>query len=281
MSGQDETRYDYWKRMEFTRSQWEKLSNHAREKGLIFLSSAFSVEAVELLDDLDMPAWKVGSGEFKSRELLDAMIKTGKPILYSSGMSTYKEISEAVKMFNERECPFGLFQCTSHYPTKLENVGLNVINEYKKAHNCPVGLSDHSGTLYPSLAAMAQGSDMIEIHVTFDKNMYGPDAVASVNFNELEELCKARDAFFTMDQNPVDKNIMAEKMSTMRGLFTKSLALKQPQKAGTVLLADMITVKKPGSGITSDKIDMVIGRKLKQDVSEDRLLRWEDIEDAA
>ena len=279
MSGQDKTRYDYWKRMEFTPAQWAALATHAREKGLIFLSSAFSLEAFELLKKIGMPAWKVGSGEFSSAQLLQAMIKTKKPVLFSTGMSRYDEIDTAVKTFRKNQTPFALFQCTSTYPTRLEDVGLNVLEKYAQ-YKCPVGLSDHSGTPYPALAAMARGINLLELHVTFDKTMYGPDTPASVTFDELAFICKARDAFYTMDKNPVDKNKMAEKLGKMRGLFTKSIALNKPQKKGTIIRADMLAPKKPGTGIPFSKKEKIIGLRLMRDVAPDRLLTWEDLDRA-
>ena len=277
MSGQDATRYDYWKRMEFSQEQWVALSEHAAEAGLMFLSSAFSIEAVMLLDKIGMPAWKVGSGEFRSTELLDAMMQTGKPILFSTGMSRYEEVDEAVSYFRSKDVDFGLFQCTSKYPTDVSQVGLNVIDEYKNKYGCPVGLSDHSGTVHPAIAAISRGVNMIELHVTFDKGMYGPDTAASVTFDELKFICEHADAAHTMLQNPVDKNKMANDLQVMRELFTKSIAFNAPQKAGTVIEDAMLAPKKPGTGIPYSHKDELIGLILKKDVSDDRLLKWEDV----
>lgn len=279
MSGQDKTRYDYWKRMEFTNEQWQNLAAHAADKGLVFLSSAFSVAAVNLLASLGMSAWKVGSGEFRSDELLQAMINTGKPVLLSTGMSRYEEIDAAVELFKLWKTPFALFQCTSQYPTPLENVGLNVIAEFKDKYNCPVGLSDHSGTIFPALAAIARSVDLLELHVTFDKAMYGPDSIASVTMDELALICKARDAQYVMDQNPIHKDKIAEELKTMRELFTKSIALVSPQKAGTTITEDMILPKKPGTGIPYTNKNDVIGLTLVRDVTSENLLRWEDVKD--
>ncbi len=280
MSGQDKTRYDYWKRMEFTPEQWAVLAKHAKELDIIFLSSAFSVEAVELLKKIGMPAWKIGSGEFKSAELMRAMIKTKKPILLSTGMSRYDEVKDSVKIFQQNKTPFAILQCTSHYPTAYENIGLNVLEEYRSRYKCPVGLSDHSGTPYPALAAMAQDANMIELHVTFDPLSYGPDVPASVTFDELAFICDARDAYHVMAQNPVDKDKMAAKMEKMRGLFTKSVALAAPQKKGTVISAKMLAPKKPGTGIPFTEKDKLVGLRLKRDVPSDRLLNWEDVDRA-
>lgn len=277
-SRQDENRYGYWKRLEFTAEQWAGLAGHARDKGLCFLSSAFSPAAVALLDAIGVPAWKVGSGEFRSMDLLDAMIRTGKPLLYSTGMSTWTEIDEAVSHFRSRGVPFGMFQCTSKYPTALPDIGLNVLAEMQQRYDCPTGLSDHSGTIWPSVMAMARGAQMIEAHITFDRMMFGPDVPASLTVAEFRTLVDARNAMCTMDENPVDKDKMAAELASMRALFTKSLAPKFPLAAGTVLSADMLTSKKPGTGIPATELAAVVGRRLSRAVSPDRVLTFEDLD---
>ena len=277
-SKQDATRYDYWHRMEFSPEQWAGLVDHAAEKNLIFLSSAFSVRAVELLEKLGHPAWKIGSGEYKSEDLMAAMAATGKPILLSTGMSRWAEIADSAAGIRKLGVDLGLFQCTSRYPTPLDQVGLNVIDTLRTAHNCPVGLSDHSGSPYPALAALARGADMIEVHVIFDKLMFGPDVPASLTFVEFRQVADGRAAFAEMDAHPVDKDVVADEMETMRGLFTKSLAPVQTLAKGTVLTADMLTAKKPGTGIAATRLDEFIGRTLANDVQPDRLLRPEDMQ---
>lgn len=277
-SQQDETRYAYWKRMEFTAEQWAGLAAHAQERGLTFLSSAFSPAAVELLERIGVPAWKVGSGEFRSADLLDAMISTGKPLLYSTGMSSWMEIDEAVAHFRERGAEAGLFQCTSKYPTPLPEVGLNVIGEMESRYGCPVGLSDHSGTVWPSIAALARGVSMLEAHITLDRMMFGPDVPASLTVKEFRSVVEARDAFALMDNNPVDKDRMAADMERMRSLFTKSLAPVRPLEKGTVLTADMLTAKKPGTGIPAQQLAAVVGRRLARSVVPERVLTFEDLD---
>jgi N-acetylneuraminate synthase len=278
LSGQDETRFDYWKRMEFSPEQWAELARHAKEKKLIFLSSAFSVGAVALLKQLGMPAWKVGSGEFRSSELLDAMIATGKPILYSTGMSTWSDIEAVARRLTERKHPFALLQCTSQYPTGTESVGLNVIDELRTRFGTPVGLSDHSGKVFASLAAMARGADLIEAHITFDRRMFGPDVVASLTVDELALIARARDEFHLMRENPVDKDRMAEDLAEMRRLFTKSVSPARALQVGEVLTESMLVPKKPGTGIPYAERRQLIGRRLVRDVAPNRLLTWEDVE---
>ncbi len=277
-SKQDATRYDYWHRMEFSPEQWAGLAQHAAEKKLIFLSSAFSLAAVELLHGLGHPAWKIGSGEYKSTDLMAAMAATGRPILLSTGMSRWAEIAKSVAGIRALGVDPALFQCTSRYPTPFDRVGLNVIDELRQAHGCPVGLSDHSGSPYPALAALARGADMIEVHVTFDHRMFGPDVPASLTFEQFRQLADARAAFAEIDANPVDKDAVADELETMRGLFTKSLAPSRALAKGTVLTAEMLTAKKPGTGIAATELDEILGRTLSRDVVPDRLLRPEDMQ---
>ena len=278
-SKQDETRYDYWKRMEFTPEQWSGLAQHTNARGIVFLSSAFSVAAVNLLEAIDIPAWKVGSGEFKSDDLLERLCESGLPVIFSTGMCTWQEIEAAVTAFRTRRSPIALLQCTSRYPTPLEEVGLNVIDDLRNRFGVPVGLSDHSGSIYPSLAALAHGANLVEVHMTLDRRLFGPDVPVSLTPDELQTLSEARDAFAVMDANPVDKDVMATNLSIMRDLFTKSLAVTRPLPAGTILAADMLTSKKPGTGIPAGDREIFVGRTLSRDVSPDRLLSLEDIDD--
>lgn len=278
-SRQDNTRYDYWKRMEFTKEQWHGLASYAKEKGIIMLSSPFSVAAFELLKEVGMPAWKVGSGEVNTSDLIDLMINDSVPVLMSTGMSNWAEIQNAVENLTSKGSEFVLMQCTSKYPTPMKDVGLNVIEEYKSRFGCSIGLSDHSGTVYPSLAAIARGCDVLEVHVTFSKTMFGPDVPASLTFEELKQVCEFRDKVQFFDQNPVDKDAMSTELKALKALFGKSLALKENQKAGTTITRDILTFKKPADGIPAKDIESVVGKTLVRDVYSNRLLKQEDLND--
>ncbi|MGB7256493.1 MAG: N-acetylneuraminate synthase family protein [Pseudolabrys sp.] len=277
MSGQDQTRYDYWKRMEFSAEEWAGLSQHACERGLTFLSSVFSVPALEMLHKLGVPAWKFGSGEVATSDLLDAAIATGKPLLISTGMSGYAEIEKVTGLLRKKGRQFALFQCTSRYPNPISKVGLNVMDELRR-FDCPVGLSDHSGSPFPALLALARGADLIELHVTFSRQMYGPDVPSSVTFDEMKEIVAARDAFRTIDTNPVDKDAEARDLAPIKAMFGKSVALARDLPAGTTLGRDMLTLKKPGTGIPAGKLGELVGRRLARAVPANRLLTNDDIE---
>jgi N-acetylneuraminate synthase len=278
-SYQDGNRYDYWRRMEFSPEGWAGLADHARRRGLLFLSSPFSLEAVELLEALEVPAWKVASGEVQNWLLIDAMLATKKPILLSSGMSTFEELAQTVNYVQgQSDSPLAIFQCTTMYPTPLEDVGLNVLSELADRFNVPVGLSDHSADVLPSIAAMVLGASLIEVHLTLHRAMFGPDTAASLVPEQLAELCRGRDAIFTLLTQKVDKNHRAATLKGSATLFGRSLALKHPQKAGTVLTAEMLTLKKPGFGLPPSEINTYVGRRLAHDVGAERLLRKTDLE---
>lgn len=275
---QDKTRYDYWKRMEFTEEQWFGLKEHAERRGLIFLSSPFSIEAVELLKRVGVAAWKVASGEVTNPLMLEAMAETGLPILLSTGMSTLQEIDEAVARIRKKNLPFAILQCTSMYPTPPEKIGLNMIPFFRERYGCPVGLSDHSGKIYPALAAVTLGATVIEVHVTFHRKMFGPDVPASITMEELALLVEGVRFIGTILANPVDKDTLALELAEMRRLFTKSVVARMDLPAGTVLKREHLTVKKPGTGIPAARLSELIGRKLRRNVQKDEMIREEDLE---
>lgn len=275
---QDATRYDYWKRMEFSFPQWQELSLHAEKKGLVFLSSCFSVQAVEWMRKLSIPAWKIGSGEIGTPDLFEAITQGTEPILLSTGLSDFDNIADALGKIRKHANPVGLFQCTTAYPNALSTVGLNVIDEIAEKFKVPAGLSDHSGSIWPGIAAMARGAAMIEIHIALHENQFGPDTRASLVPSELRKLVEARDAIDEMLRNSVDKSQMTNDQREMRQLFGKSLALRQPLTAGTVLQEHHLTWKKPGTGLGKEEYSKLVGNRLKQNVSANRLLRLDDLE---
>lgn len=277
-SRQDATRYDYWKRMEFTEEQWRGLAEHANERGLIFLSSAFSPEAVELLELVGVPAWKVGAGEVSNLPLLAKMARTGKPVILSSGMSDWDELDAAVNCVRENGASVAVLQCTTAYPCPPEKLGLNVMAELRERYGCPVGLSDHSGVIYAGLAAAALGAKMIEVHVAFSRECFGPDVIASITTPELKQLIAGVRFIERALANPVDKTAMAEEMSELRKVFGKSIVAARDLDAGARIASEDIAFKKPGSGIPAARFDKVINRRLKRSVAANTMLSEDDLD---
>ena len=266
-SRQDATRYDYWKRMEFTPEQWAGLAQHAREENLIFLSSPFSEEAVDLLAKLEMPAWKIASGEVNNPLLWERIFRTHQPIILSTGMSDFEEIDRSVALIRSQAVPFAVLQCTSKYPVSPEEVGLNLIPYFRSRYSCPVGLSDHSGKLYAGLAAATLGANIIEVHVTLSREMFGPDVAASLTTSELGQLVEGVRFIEKSLANTVSKDQLVEDMESMRSIFGKSLVARIDLKAGQRLGREHVTARKPGWGIPASKLEEVIGKTLRCDVS--------------
>lgn len=276
-SPQDATRYEYWRRMEFTEEQWHGLKKHADERGLKFLSSPFSLEAVELLTRVGVAAWKVASGEVSNTPMFDRMAATGLPVLLSTGMSPLSEIDAAVERVKAKGLPLTVLQCTSMYPTPPEKIGLNMIPFFRERYDCGVGLSDHSGTIYAGLAAASLGIDVLEVHVTLSREMFGPDVPASVTTVELRQLVEGVRFIEKMMASPVDKDAMAHELAPMRDLFIKSVVARVDLPAGTVLQEEHLTVKKPGTGIPAMRLPELIGRRLARAVQADEMLREDDL----
>jgi N-acetylneuraminate synthase len=277
-SYQDETRYDYWKRMEFTIEQWKGLKEHAEEKNLLFLSSPFSNQAVDLLEKIGIQAWKIASGEITNTPLIERMAQSKLPLIASSGMSRINEIDNLVDYFNRKKLHYAILQCTSMYPTPPEKIGLNVISLFQKKFNCASGISDHSGTIFPGIAAAVLGASIVEVHVTFSKDMFGPDTKASITFEELRILTEGIRFIEKSNSNPVDKDSIANDLSNLRFLFSKSIVAICDIPAGTILNWNQVGFKKPGNGIPPEKINVVIGKKTRKSLHKDDFIKLEDLE---
>ncbi|SHO64494.1 N-acetylneuraminate synthase family protein [Algoriphagus zhangzhouensis] len=276
-SKQDETRFDYWKRMEFTPDQWKGLREHCKEVGLQFISSPFSIAAVNLLDSLDIDAFKVGSGEVKNFLLLEKMAKTGKPIILSSGMSSYHELKESIDFIKGFGNKYSVLQCTTAYPTSPEQWGLNVISELKERFDCTVGFSDHSGDIFACLAAASLGAEVFEFHVVFDKRQFGPDSPASIEIDQVGVLCKGIKDIQEALKNPIEKNDI-QKYDSLKTMFGKSLSVNKDLVAGHILSVEDLESKKPGGvGIPADQFKQVLGKELSVSLNKWDFLKEEHI----
>ena len=279
-SVQDQTRYAYWKRMEFSEAQWVGLKEHAEKRNLLFISSPFSVEAAELLERVGVAAWKIASGEVGNCLLFDYLAKTDRPVILSTGMSPLSEVDGAVRWLRRRRRFLTVLQCTSRYPCPHESVGLNVIPFFRERYRCPVGLSDHSGTIYPGLAAAALGIEALEVHVTLSREMFGPDVSSSVTASELRQLVEGVRFIEKMRTNPVDKTTIARVLAPMREAFTKSVVARQDLPSGTVLQERHLALKKPGAGIPPSALPDLVGRRLRRGLRADQRLQFADLEEA-
>jgi len=275
---QDRTRYDYWKRMEFTPSQWLGLKRHAKKRKLLFLSTPFSIEAFDLLHNIGVTVWKVASGEIGNRPALERMIRTGHPLILSSGMSDWMELDKAVADVRRGGNALAVLQCTSVYPCPPEKLGLNILPILRQRYDCAVGLSDHSGNIYSGLAATTLGAEILEVHVAFSREMFGPDTKASVTTTELKQLVEGVRFIERAAAHPVDKNAVFGEMSDLRRTFTKSIVTRSNLAAGTILEPKHLGLKKPGNGLSAAHLPILIGRRLSRDVEADEQIYQKDVE---
>jgi N-acetylneuraminate synthase len=276
-SRQDATRYDYWKRMEFTEEQWAGLRQHTNDCGLFFLSSPFSTDAIELLERVGIAAWKVASGEISNFAMIDRMLESRIPMILSTGMSPLSEVDATVRRVQEAGVPLAVLQCTTAYPCPPEKIGLNLLSVYRDRYGVPVGLSDHSGTIYPGLAAATLGAEVLEVHVTLSRDAFGPDVPASVTPSELRQLVEGIRFIERMMANPLDKQEIGPDAANLRDLFTKSVVARVPIPAGTVLGKEHLAAKKPGTGIPAARLPSLIGARTVRALEQDELLSDGDI----
>lgn len=277
-SVQDKTRYDYWKRMEFTAEEWQSLKKHCDEVGLEFMSSPFSNAAVDLLEQIGVKRYKIGSGEVTNFLLLEKIARTGKPVLLSSGMSSWEELDKSVAFLQDRNVQVSVLQATTAYPTQAENYGLNVLVELQKRYGISVGYSDHSARMEVGLAAFVLGAELLEFHVTFDRDLFGPDAKASLTLDETKQLVASIRNLEKSFQHPVRK---AENQSfqELKQIFEKSLAVNKDLAKGHVLTFEDLEAKKPkGYGIDAGAFLKIIGKKLKRDMQKWEFINESDID---
>ena len=276
-SYEDDTRFNYWQRMEFTLIQWKEIKKHCDDVNLEFISSPFSNMAVDWLEEIGVSRYKIGSGEVSNFLMLNKIAQTKKDIILSSGMSSFDELDDTVSFLQEFGNKICILQCTTKYPTKAEDIGLNVIQELKNRYHLPVGLSDHSSTIYASLAAVSLGAEILEFHAVFDKKMFGPDSQSSLTINEIKQLVEGVRFIEKSVANKIDKADNSE-FAKLKQIFEKSLAVNKDLKSGDTINIDDLEAKKPsGYGISAKKFKDVIGKKLNKNLTKWNFLKEEDL----
>lgn len=276
-SYEDETRFDYWKRMEFTQDQWAGLKTHCEEKGMEFMSSPFSCAAVDLLENIGVERYKIGSGELNNFLMLQKIAQTGKPIILSSGMSDWNELDQTVQFLKPFGNKLSLLQCTTAYPTQPAQWGLTMLAAMKQRYQIPIGFSDHSADIIAPLAAATLGAEILEFHVVFDKTMFGPDAKASLNIEQTKKLVEGVrniEQSFLSQANKEDISAFNE----LKIMFGKSLAVNKDLPQGHCITFEDLESKKPGNqGIAAKNFDQALGKKLNKQLTQGSFLQEEDL----
>ncbi len=270
-----ENRWDFTVRMEFSLDAHLQLKALAEQRGLLFFSSPFSVEAVELLERIGNPLYKVASGEVTNPPLLEAIAATGKPALLSSGMSGIEEIERAVTTLQGGGCEVLVLQCTSAYPCPPERVHLRAMVAMGSRFGLPYGISDHTPGVWTSVAAVALGASVVEKHFTLSKRLYGPDHHASLTPDELAQLVagvREVEQALGSPEKPRDPSL-----DPVRATFEKSVVSRVAIPAGVILEAQMLTTKRPGNGIPAARLAEVIGRHAARPIAMNHLLTEADL----
>lgn len=271
-----ESRFEYWLRHEISESIMEDLVMHAKEVNLEVGFSTFSLEGLERVQKSGADFLKIGSGEAIQEWFLSAASEIDLPIVLSTGLSTFAEIENAVETLNSRPKQLTLLQCVTHYPSNLADIGLNLIPELKSRFGLEVGISDHSGLLAPAVFAISSGANIVEVHGTFSKKSRGLDATSSLDFDEIALLVQMRDAWSTMSRNPVNKDTLSERLSSMRTVFGRSLATARTLEPGEKITLQDFYYAKPGGGIPPENLHHFVGKTVRQRVEAHSILSKED-----
>jgi len=273
-TGAEESQFDMIKKLELSPDSFRELSGYAKEKGILFISSSSGRESVDLLDEIGVPLFKIGSGELTNSPMLGYIARKQKPIILSTGMSTLGEIEYALKIIrHEGVEEIILLQCVSCYPAKIEDMNLKAMETLRYKFKLPVGLSDHSMGITVPVAAAALGACVIEKHFTLDKNLPGPDHRASLEPDELKQMIRAiRDVERAMGSGI---KIPATEEEENKKVVRRSLVARVDIRVGAVITKDMLDIKRPGTGIEPQFRNALCGRRAAIDIPADTPITWE------
>jgi N-acetylneuraminate synthase len=271
----DEPRWEFTKRMELSLDDHLRLKAFAEEHGLLFFSSPFSIEAVELLEQVGTPLYKIASGEVTNPPLIEAVAATGKPVLLSSGMSGLDELDAAMEILRGAGSEVLVMQCTSNYPCPPEKVNLRAMPALGERYGTLYGLSDHTPDVHTSIAAVALGASAIEKHFTLSKRLYGPDHHASLTPEELAVLVTGvRQVEAALGSA---EKLRDPELDPARATFEKSVVSAAAIPAGVTIELAMLTTKRPGNGIPAVRLGEVVGRRAAREIPANHILEPADL----
>jgi N-acetylneuraminate synthase len=272
-----ESLWDTLERTNLSIDEHIELKNLCENIGILYLCTPFSRDGSDLLDDIGVKLFKIGSGEMTNLPLIEHIAKKSKPMIISTGMSEIQEIEETVNLVKSFGIPLIITHCTSAYPCPYNRVNLGLIPIYSKKFNIPIGLSDHSRGIYVSLGAISHGATVIEKHFTLDKMQIGPDHSSSIEPYELGELVKGVKAVY--EAQGKEKKIFEEEKQII-AWARESVVSETNIKKGQVINENMLWVKRPSPGpgaIPAKDLSKVIGKKVARDIQKDTQVKWEDI----
>jgi sialic acid synthase SpsE len=251
--------WDIIKRCELNEDEERRVQSYCNEKGILYLSSPFSREAADRLNDMDVPAFKIGSGECNNIPLLDHIAAFGKPMILSTGMNDLQSVRASVEAIREHDTPLALLHCTSMYPTPYENVRLGAVTQLMAEFpDLPIGLSDHSMNIWTCLGAVSLGASILEKHFTISRDWPGPDTGISIEPSELHDLIDGSNAIWRARGG--GKTILADEQPVIDFAYATVVTIAD-MKLGDIFTKDNIWVKRPGTGpIHATRLDEVLGK---------------------
>ena len=257
--------YDVIKNCSLSLDEERQLAEYVRSKGLIYMSTPFSFEALDFLESIDVPAYKIGSGECNNYPLVEAIASKNKPVIMSTGMNSIESIKPSVEIFRKYKTPYALMHCTNLYPTPDKLIRLNSILDLKAAFpDAVLGLSDHSLTNYPCLASVALGAAILERHFTDTKLRVGPDIICSMTPEELSELISGSRIIYEATQG--SKFPVKEEDVTIAFAFASVVATRD-LNSGHIISREDITLKRPSGGSFGPKeFFSLIGKKVEKEI---------------
>lgn len=270
-----------WEIMEsccLSRDEEIQLKNYTEELGMIYISTPFSRSAADFLDDIDVPAFKIGSGECNNIPLIRHIAKFGKPIIMSTGMQTISSLKEPVRILQDADISYALLECTNLYPSPAEIVSLGGINELRDAFpDAVIGFSDHSIGPSMALAAVGLGASIIERHFTLSRYIQGPDIICSMDPSELRFIVdRSKEIHIALN----NKKMRSKQEEATYDFARSSIVADKNLKAGTIISEDDIWARRPGSGeIPGYDFDKLIGRVLKKPLNKNDQLSWSDLDE--
>lgn len=269
--------YDIMVRCALNREDELKLKEYVESKNMIFISTPFSRAAANRLEEMDVKAYKIGSGECNNYPLIEHVASFGKPMIISTGMNDIESIKKTVEIVESYNIPYALLHCTNLYPTKPDQVRLGAMQELMQSFpNAVIGLSDHSLNNNACLAATALGASILERHFTDHKDRPGPDILCSMDKDELEQLIQGSKEIYKMQGGK--KKALEEEQVTIDFAFATVVTIK-PLNKGDILTKDNIWVKRPGTGeIKAEYYNDLIGKRVNRDIGPDEHLVWKDVE---
>lgn len=274
----DDSAIEMLKRYELAEADIARIVAAIRSANMVPLATPFSVEDVETIQKLDLPAIKIASPDIVNRPLLTAAAKTKRSLLVSTGAATIEEIESAVRWLNELQCKFALLHCVSSYPTVAADANLCWIDELAKKFDVPIGFSDHTTEQMSGAFAVAAGAVVVEKHLTHDKSAAGPDHAASANPSEFEKYVAAIRVAQTMRGKPGKQVLECEK--EVRRISRQSVVSARNIDAGRQIQQEDLMIQRPGTGVPAGEFTKVVGRKSRRAIAAGTLLQW-DMLDAA